>query len=515
MKSLRALFLAALLVPAAGLGYWIQHSNVTGVFNPADNPEQYRPAADGSRPGPGKPPAAVTIEILPLPAGWNPEVAKAVARGIESWNYIPGSAMKVIAEGPRPGRLNDGGWASRFDADDGRNTIEFVQSGWSSIYPSSVIAVTHPHLDPDGRMVEADIFCNAQDYDWRVFLKEGHFPELTAGNMVDVEAIVAHEMGHMLGLGHSQETWSAMWTYPGLADTRARRLTRDDHMGILALYPKTAADLPPPSIWKAARDNFGDGKCGMTVISFFFHGDYGRQITFSGSMPANVDYCLFGSGFVSGWFGGTDLYAGGMEIYAVDGDTYVGPNFVRGTVKNGVDGFPALDLGAYDIGASHLNGATAWLQAGLVLNSSTNNAPLAAVQPSADTARQGDWIGLDGSGSTDADGDTLSYQWSLVEVPPGAAATLDSTTSEKSGFHVPAAGMYVVRLVVNDGLVDSIADQAVIRGLPPDFESGSSSYSPFGCAAAGTGGKGRWQLLPLLFVPAAIILISRLRRAAG
>jgi len=224
----------------------------------------------------------------------------------------------------------------------------------------------------------------------------------------------------------------------------------------------------------------------MTVISFFFHGDYGRQITFSGSMPANVDYCLFGSGFVSGWFGGTDLYADGLERYAVDGGSYV-----------------------------HLNGATAWLQAGLVLNSSTNNAPLAAVQPSSDTARQGDWIGLDGSGSTDADGDTLSYQWSLVEVPPGAAATLDSTTSEKSGFHVPAAGMYVVRLVVNDGLVDSIADQAVIRGLPPDFESGSSDYGPFGCAAAGTGGKGRWQLLPLLFVPAAIILISRLRRAAG
>jgi hypothetical protein len=36
---------------------------------------------------------------------------------------------------------------------------------------------------------------------------------------------------------------------------------------------------------------------------------------------------------------------------------------------------------------------------------------------------------LDGSGSTDIDGDSLSYSWSLIEVPAGSTAVLSDTTA--------------------------------------------------------------------------------------
>jgi hypothetical protein len=64
-------------------------------------------------------------------------------------------------------------------------------------------------------------------------------------------------------------------------------------------------------------------------------------------------------------------------------------------------------------------------------------------------------VTLNGSGSTDADGNALTYQWSFASVPVGSAATLISPTTIKPTFIVDKAGDYVVRLIVNDGTVNS------------------------------------------------------------
>ncbi len=74
----------------------------------------------------------------------------------------------------------------------------------------------------------------------------------------------------------------------------------------------------------------------------------------------------------------------------------------------------------------------------------------------------GDEVILDGSGSTDADGDPLSYNWSLISVPTGSSAVLDTTDPVHPSFVADAAGSYVARLVVNDALLDSAPDTVII-----------------------------------------------------
>ncbi len=70
-------------------------------------------------------------------------------------------------------------------------------------------------------------------------------------------------------------------------------------------------------------------------------------------------------------------------------------------------------------------------------------------------------VTLNGSGSSDANGDPLTYQWSLSK-PAGSAAVLSSTTSVSPTFTVDRDGDYVAQLIVRDGTVNSAPDSVII-----------------------------------------------------
>ncbi|MHC4112951.1 MAG: PKD domain-containing protein, partial [Planctomycetota bacterium] len=74
-------------------------------------------------------------------------------------------------------------------------------------------------------------------------------------------------------------------------------------------------------------------------------------------------------------------------------------------------------------------------------------------------------VTLDGSGSTDADGDPLSFRWAFTTLPPGSTAVLNNPTSADPNFVADVAGIYVVSLVVNDGTVDSEPDRITISAV--------------------------------------------------
>ena len=71
-------------------------------------------------------------------------------------------------------------------------------------------------------------------------------------------------------------------------------------------------------------------------------------------------------------------------------------------------------------------------------------------------------VTLDGSKSTDANNDTLTYKWTLLSVPSGSTATLSSATDSKPKFTADVSGTYVANLIVNDGQVDSTPQQVTI-----------------------------------------------------
>lgn len=69
---------------------------------------------------------------------------------------------------------------------------------------------------------------------------------------------------------------------------------------------------------------------------------------------------------------------------------------------------------------------------------------------------------LNGGGSSDADGDTLSYHWSFASIPVDSQATLSDNTSVNPTFTTDSLGEYVLNLIVNDGEAQSAIDEVRI-----------------------------------------------------
>ena len=91
-----------------------------------------------------------------------------------------------------------------------------------------------------------------------------------------------------------------------------------------------------------------------------------------------------------------------------------------------------------------------------IVSSSTpaNAAPVANAGANQNVVT-GSAVTLDGSTSSDANGDPLTYAWTLTSKPAGSTAALVGATSARPTFTADTAGTYVASLVVNDGKVGS------------------------------------------------------------
>lgn len=137
--------------------------------------------------------------------------------------------------------------------------------------------------------------------------------------------------------------------------------------------------------------------------------------------------------------------------------------------------FTADLAGTYEV-ALTVDDGTAFSAAETVRIDTANSAPIA------DAGRDraivlGDTVILDGGGSSDFDGDSLSYTWTLASVPAGSAAAIDFPTELRPSFFVDVAGEYVATLTVGDGTLTSAADEVVFSSgnLPPLPEAGPAA----------------------------------------
>jgi hypothetical protein len=78
------------------------------------------------------------------------------------------------------------------------------------------------------------------------------------------------------------------------------------------------------------------------------------------------------------------------------------------------------------------------------------------------TVSVGEAVQLDGSRSSDVDGDLLTFRWAFTTRPPESQATLVNPTLVNPTFVVDEPGTYVVQLIVNDGLQDSESPDSVV-----------------------------------------------------
>jgi hypothetical protein len=107
----------------------------------------------------------------------------------------------------------------------------------------------------------------------------------------------------------------------------------------------------------------------------------------------------------------------------------------------------------------------------LTVTISAGEAPVA--EAGADqTGAVGVSVALDGSASSDKRDRDLSYAWSFAQIPPHSSlSALTDPTSGTPSFTPDVSGMYLVALVVNNGLEDSSPDTTVLRVVASDSDA--------------------------------------------
>ena len=139
--------------------------------------------------------------------------------------------------------------------------------------------------------------------------------------------------------------------------------------------------------------------------------------------------------------------------------------------------------------------------AAFVTVTTQNSPPLANAGPN-QVVLVGALVQLDGSKSTDVNGDPLTYRWNMVSLPANSTATLSNPTGVNPTFTADLQGTYVVQLIVNDGLVDSLPATVTIAtnsGQPPTANAGPNQTVVHGTTVSLNGSGTDPQNLPLTF----------------
>lgn len=160
-----------------------------------------------------------------VPAGLRAEQVRAAAeRALAKWSEASGLVL----------RLEDGPAAPATGckaADVGRNDIVFVDRDWQQ-RRGSVAETLVCVGQSSSKIFGADVLLNAADYRFGALKAEDK-----GSYEFDVEAVLLHEVGHALGMGHSESPDAVMYGEGERGDISKRELTEDDVVGVQSLYP--------------------------------------------------------------------------------------------------------------------------------------------------------------------------------------------------------------------------------------------------------------------------------------
>ncbi len=116
---------------------------------------------------------------------------------------------------------------NKYPVQDGRNLITKTLLTDDTDYDTLMSTSSYYNLYGTKYLIyEADIVINSK-WEWR---NNG------SANGYDVQNVMTHEFGHMLGLGHSEFTEATMYEASAMGEIKKRDLHQDDLNGFNALY---------------------------------------------------------------------------------------------------------------------------------------------------------------------------------------------------------------------------------------------------------------------------------------
>ena len=207
-KVYMLLWLSFLLMPVTSYGYILQATENGHVIKWHESCLKYSIYQDGA---PG-----VESEML----------SEAIRSAFDAWEDVECSYF--FMDETETATCDEVG----FSTDTGNtNLLVWRTSDWErdSLHELDALALTTLSFDRNtGRILDADIEFNSEYFEFGL---QGNT------DIADIQNTATHEIGHMLGLEHSEVEGATMFSGASPGETSKRILQDDDKAGLCALYP--------------------------------------------------------------------------------------------------------------------------------------------------------------------------------------------------------------------------------------------------------------------------------------
>ena len=146
-------------------------------------------------------------------------VRSAVELAMDQWNGVTHSAINFSL----------GQDVQNAEASTNNHVIYLDPSNQSGWFPggSMTVAITPiTYNTSNGKIIDIDVIFNGQRWNFAAGLEPGRF---------DLQDVLTHELGHVIGLDHSPVHGASMWPYVSQGQWIHRSLTQDDQSGAVAV----------------------------------------------------------------------------------------------------------------------------------------------------------------------------------------------------------------------------------------------------------------------------------------
>jgi hypothetical protein len=389
-----------------------------------------------------------------VPISYNFAPSGALVNGTDSWGDNVESAMSEWSGVSELIRFDSRGQgAAGQDNRDGINNMLFDDNIAGEPFDDEVLALTLTRISGSRSVIETDVIFTVS-VEWNAY--DGPLRTNSEGKPVfDFRRVALHELGHVLGLDHPDDSCGQLVEAVMNAKTsNLDRLTDDDRDGLGSLYGGTRNG----PIADAGSDQRGDG-----IRPFVLDGSGSQDLD---GLIASYEWWLDGRLIARGRFAEVMLDEGVHRITLTVTDN---------------DGLTDSD--------------TLVITVGDVAGPGSENLAPVADSGEDQTVDEGERVVLDGSGSRDADGEIVRYVWSENGNIIARGRVVEVALS---------AGIHVLTLGVFDDAGGGGTDDVIVtvnalasNPVPTAEPLNPSNDAP---VVAGTCGALGWIFLPMLYV---------------